>query len=83
MAEEDAIFTKISKINSAIVKAQRDVNSANKTLLETKELLLEVLEMSRLDTSQSSLQDFDKSALSLKVIKAMINDASWSYIGWK
>tara|TARA_R110000824_G_scaffold226418_2_gene414209 strand:- start:1735 stop:1965 length:231 start_codon:yes stop_codon:yes gene_type:complete len=76
MAEEDAIFTKISKINSAIVKAQRDVNSANKTLLETKELLLEVLEMSRLDTSQSSLQDFDKSALSLKVIKAMINDAS-------
>tara|TARA_R110002051_G_scaffold248776_1_gene308323 strand:- start:405 stop:635 length:231 start_codon:yes stop_codon:yes gene_type:complete len=76
MAEEDAIFTKISKINSAIVKAQRDVNSANKTLLETKELLLEVLEMSRLDTSQSSLQDFDKSALSLKVIKAMIKDVS-------
>jgi hypothetical protein len=76
MAEEDVFFTKISKINSAIVKAQRDVNSANKTLLETKELLLEVLEMSRLDTSQSSLQDFDKSALSLKVIKAMIKDVS-------
>ena len=76
MAEEDVFFTKISKINSAIVKAQRDVNSANKTLLETKELLLEVLELSRLDTSQSSLQDFDKSALSLKVIKAMIKDVS-------
>lgn len=76
MAEEDAIFTIISKINSAIVKAQRDVNSANKTLLETKELLLEVLELSRLDTSQSSLQDFDKSALSLKVIKAMLKDVS-------
>jgi len=76
MAEEDAIFTIISKINSAIVKAQRDVNSANKTLLETKELLLEVLELSRLDTSQSSLQDFDKSVLSLKVIKAMLNDVS-------
>lgn len=76
MAEEDAIFTIISKINSAIVKAQRDINSANKTLLETKELLLEVLEMSRLDTSQSSLQDFDKSALSLKVIKAMLKDVS-------
>jgi hypothetical protein len=76
MAEEDAIFTIISKINSAIVKAQRDINSANKTLLETKELLLEVLELSRLDTSQSSLRDFDKSALSLKVIKAMLNDVS-------
>lgn len=76
MAEEDAIFTIISKINSAIVKAQRDINSANKTLLETKELLLEVLELSRLDTSQSSLQDFDKSALSLKVIKAMLKDVS-------
>lgn len=76
MAEEDAIFTIISKINSAIVKAQRDINSANKTLLETKELLLEVLELSRLDTSQSSLRDFDKSALSLKVIKAMLKDVS-------
>ena len=76
MTEEDAIFTIISKINSAIVKAQRDVNSANKTLLETKELLLEVLELSRLDTSQSSLQDFNKSVLSLKVIKAMLNDVS-------
>jgi hypothetical protein len=76
MAEEDAIFTIISKINSAIVKAQHDIDSANKTLLDTKELLLEVLEMSRLDTSQSSLQDFDKSALSLKVIKAMLKDVS-------
>ena len=73
MADDESIFQHIRNINAAVTDAKRDVESANKALHDISKELQTLLELSRKNTTQTSLRDFDKSELSLEVLKLIID----------
>jgi|3_EtaG_2_1085321.scaffolds.fasta_scaffold09241_1 hypothetical protein len=73
MANDENIFQHIRNINAAVTDAKRDVESANKALHDISKELQTLLELSRKNTTQTSLRDFDKSELSLEVLKLLID----------
>ena len=73
MADDESIFQHIRNINAAVTDAKRDVESANKALHDISKELQTLLELSRKNTTQTSLRDFNKSELSLEVLKLIID----------
>mgnify|MGYP001471091625 FL=1 len=56
--DDDEIFNRVRELNSAIVKAQRNVAEANTLLNETLPQLKELLDATRNKTRQTSLDEF-------------------------
>ena len=56
--DDDEIFNRVRELNSAIVKAQRNVAEANSLLNETLPQLKELLDATRNKTRQTSLDEF-------------------------
>ena len=56
--DDDEIFNRVRELNSAIVKAQRNVNEANALLEDTLPQLKELLDATRNKTRQTSLDEF-------------------------
>ena len=55
---EDEIFKAVMKVNSAIVKAQRNVAEANELLQDVKQVVKELIDATRNQTRQTSLDEF-------------------------
>ena len=56
--DEDEIFNAVMKVNSAIVKAQRNVDEANNLLEDVIPVIRELVEATRKQTRQTSLDEF-------------------------
>ena len=54
---EDEIFKAVMKVNSAIVKAQRNVAEANELLQDVKPVVKELIDATRNQTRQTSLDE--------------------------
>ena len=55
---EDDIFDAVKKVNSAIVKAQRNVKEANELLEDVLPVVKELVDATRKQTRQTSLDEF-------------------------
>ena len=55
---EDDIFDAVKKVNSAIVKAQRNVEKANELLEDVLPVVKELVDATRKQTRQTSLDEF-------------------------
>tara|TARA_R100000008_G_C3477791_1_gene112261 strand:+ start:125 stop:427 length:303 start_codon:yes stop_codon:yes gene_type:complete len=55
---EDDIFDAVKKVNSAIVKAQRNVEKANELLEDVLPVVKELVDATRKHTRQTSLDEF-------------------------
>ena len=56
--DEDDIFDAVKKVNSAIVKAQRNVEKANELLEDVLPVVKELVDATRKQTRQTSLDEF-------------------------
>ena len=56
--DEDEIFKAVKEVNSAIVKAQRNVDEANELLEDVIPVVKELVDATRKQTKQSSLDEF-------------------------
>ena len=56
--DEDDIFDAVKKVNSAIVKAQRNVKEANELLEDVLPVVKELVDATRKQTRQTSLDEF-------------------------
>jgi len=77
---DDEIFNKILSLEKAVTKASIAVDQAVAAQVDSKELLNELVELTRKETTQTSLSDFSltkhsvNKKLSLDVIRKLIED---------
>lgn len=80
MTVDDEIFNKILSLEKAVTKASIAVDQAVAAHVDSKELLNELVELTRKETTQTSLSDFSltkhsvNKKLSLDVIRKLIED---------
>ena len=67
--DDDEIFNRVRELNSAIVKAQRNVKEANALLEDTLPQLKELLDATRNQTRQTSLDEFTAKKAILTTVK--------------
>jgi hypothetical protein len=77
---DDEIFNKILSLERAVTKASIAADQAVAAHVDSKELLKELVELTRKETTQTSLSDFSltkhsvNKELSLDVIRELIKD---------
>tara|TARA_R100001463_G_scaffold37592_2_gene80704 strand:- start:332 stop:631 length:300 start_codon:yes stop_codon:yes gene_type:complete len=67
--DEEEIFNAVMKVNSAIVKAQRNVDEANNLLEDVIPVIRELVEATRKQTRQTSLDEFSAEKAVLTTVK--------------
>ena len=66
---EDEIFKAVKEVNSAIVKAQRNVKEANELLEDVLPVVKELVDATRKRTRQTSLDEFTAEKAILTTVK--------------
>ena len=67
----DELFEAVREVNNLIIQAEKDVKDAHARLKKSLPLLLELLNATREQSTQSSLEDFGK-GLSLEDVRKML-----------
>jgi methyl-accepting chemotaxis protein len=67
----DEIFAAVKQINTLVNNAQKNINEANATIKESLPLLKELLDTTRQQSTQTSLDEFTK-RLTLEDIRKML-----------
>ena len=67
----DELFEAVREVNNFIIQAEKDVKAAHARLKKSLPLLLELLNATREQSTQSSLEDFGK-GLSLEDVRKML-----------
>ena len=67
----DEIFEAVKQINTLVNNAQKNINEANATIKESLPLLKELLDNTRQQSTQTSLDEFAK-RLTLEDIRKML-----------
>ena len=71
--EKDELFESVREINKLVVESERRVNDASVALKEALPLIQQVLDATRKQTTQSSLDEFDTQK---SKVTALTNEAN-------